>query len=127
TLFTEDIPRIPYVEAMEKYGSDKPDLRFGMELIELTDVFSNTEFAVFKNAQTIKAIRVERGSELSRKQIDHFTDIAKGEGAGGLAYIIVDQDELRSPIAKFLTDEEKSQLLEKTGAKPGDAIFFGAD
>jgi aspartyl-tRNA synthetase len=126
-LVSDDIPRIPYVEAMERFGSDKPDLRFGMELIELTDVFSSTEFSVFKNAEAVKAIRVERGSELSRKQIDQFTEIAKSEGAGGLAYIIVEENELRSPIAKFLSDAEKSALMEKTGAKPGDAIFFGAD
>ncbi len=126
-LLSEDIPRIPYVEAMERYGSDKPDLRYGMELIDLTDVFAATEFAVFASAEVVKAIRVERGSELSRKQIDQFTEIAKGEGAGGLAYIIVEENELRSPIAKFLSDAEKSALLEKTGAKVGDAIFFGAD
>lgn len=127
TLVSESIPRIPYNEAMERYGSDKPDLRFGMELVELTDVFSQTEFAVFKNAEAVKAIRVERGSELSRKQIDQFTETAKAEGAGGLAYIIVEENELRSPIAKFLSDSEKTALLEKTGARPGDAIFFGAD
>lgn len=126
TLVSEDIPRIPYVEAMEKYGSDKPDLRYGMELIELTDIFKNTEFAVFKNAETIKAIRVERGSELTRKHIDQFTATAKSEGAGGLAYIIVEDGELRSPIAKFLSDDEKTALLDTTGAKAGDAIFFGA-
>lgn len=126
-LLNEDVPRIPYAEAMEKYGSDKPDLRFGMELVELTDVFASTEFAVFKNAEAVKAIRVERGGELSRKQIDIFTEIAKNEGAGGLAYIIVEEGELRSPIAKFLSETEKSDLLERTGAQPGDAIFFGAD
>lgn len=126
-LISETIPRIPYSEAMERYGSDKPDLRFGMELIELSDVFANTEFAVFKNAEVIKAIRVERGNELTRKQIDQFTEIAKSEGAGGLAYIMVEENELRSPIAKFLSDQEKADLLEKTEARPGDAIFFGAD
>ncbi len=126
-LVTEEVPRISYAEAMERYGSDKPDLRFGMELVELTDVFASTEFAVFKNAEAVKAIRVEKGSELSRKQIDQFTEIAKSEGAGGLAYIIVEENELRSPIAKFLSESEKTALLEKTGAKPGDAIFFGAD
>jgi aspartyl-tRNA synthetase len=126
-LVSDDVPRIPYVEAMERFGSDKPDLRFDMELIELTDVFTDTEFAVFKNAEAVKAIRVERGSELSRKQIDRFTEIAKSEGAGGLAYIIVEEGELRSPIAKFLSESEKAALLEKTGAQPGDAIFFGAD
>src|SRR5690606_24539786 len=74
-LHSDTIPRIPYREAMERYGSDKPDLRYGMELIELTDVFSETEFSVFRNAETVKAIRVERGSELSRKQIDQFTEL----------------------------------------------------
>jgi aspartyl-tRNA synthetase len=126
-LLSEDIPRIPYIDAMERYGSDKPDLRYGMELIDVTDALATTEFAVFKNAEAVKAIRVERGSELSRKQIDDFTEIAKGEGAGGLAYIMVEENELRSPIAKFLSDREKTALLERTGARPGDAIFFGAD
>ena len=126
-LLSEDIPRIPYMEAMERYGSDKPDLRFGMELIELTDVFATTEFAVFKNAQTVKAIRVERGAELSRKQIDSFTDIAKSEGAGGLAYITYDQGKAKSPIAKFLSDTELAAIKETTGAQDGDTVFFGAD
>lgn len=126
-LLSEDIPRIPYVEAMERYGSDKPDLRYGMELVELTDVFSTTEFAVFKNAETIKAIRVERGSELSRKQIDIFTDIAKSEGAGGLAYITYENGEAKSPIAKFLSATELTAIREVTGAQDGDTVFFGAD
>ncbi len=126
-LLSEDIPRIPYVEAMEKYGSDKPDLRFGMELIELTDVFADTEFAVFKNAETVKAIRVQRGSELSRKQIDTFTDIAKSEGAGGLAYITYENGEAKSPIAKFLSEGELAVIKEHTGAEDGDTLFFGAD
>ncbi len=126
-LLSEDIPRIPYVEAMEKYGSDKPDLRFGMELIELTDVFADTEFAVFKNAETVKAIRVQRGSELSRKQIDTFTDIAKSEGAGGLAYITYENGEAKSPIAKFLSEAELAAVKETTGAADGDTVFFGAD
>ncbi len=126
-LLSEDIPRIPYREAMEKYGSDKPDLRFGMELIELTDVFATTEFTVFKNAETIKAIRVERGAELSRKQIDTFTDIAKSEGAGGLAYITYENGEAKSPIAKFLSEAELAAVRERTGAQGGDTVFFGAD
>ena len=87
-LLSDEIPRIAYAEAMEKYGSDKPDLRFGMELVELTDTFASTEFGVFKNAEAIKAIRVPDGASLSRKQIDNFTEIAKSEGAGGLAYIV---------------------------------------
>ncbi len=126
-LLSEDIPRIPYTEAMERYGSDKPDLRFGMELTELTDVFTNTEFGVFKNAECVKAICVKGGASLSRKQIDNFTDIAKKEGAGGLAYITYDQGEAKSPIAKFLSETELSALKETLGAGDGDAIFFGAD
>ena len=121
------IPRISYRDAMETYGSDKPDLRFGMELIELTDVFANTEFGVFKNAACIKAICVKNGASLSRKQIDQFTDIAKSEGAGGLAYITYQDGEAKSPIAKFLSKIELSSIQQKTGAVDGDAVFFGAD
>lgn len=142
-LLSQDIPRIPYTEAMERYGSDKPDLRFGMELVDLTDVFSKTEFGVFKNAECIKAICVPGGASLSRKQIDAFTAIAKSEGAGGLAYITVEQlpdsaslksidsvsimSGLKSPILKFLSSEEIMSILEAIGAQSGDAIFFGAD
>jgi aspartate--tRNA ligase len=121
------IPRISYRDAMETYGSDKPDLRFGMELIELTDVFSETEFGVFKNAECIKAICVKNGASLSRKQIDNFTNIAKSEGAGGLAYITYQDGEAKSPIAKFLSEKELAEIQEKTGAIDSDAVFFGAD
>ena len=121
------IPRISYRDAMETYGSDKPDLRFGMELIELTDVFSETEFGVFKNAECIKAICVKNGASLSRKQIDNFTNIAKSEGAGGLAYITYQDGEAKSPIAKFLSERELADIQQKTGAVDGDAVFFGAD
>ena len=143
-LLSEEIPRIPYEVAMEKYGSDKPDLRFGMELIDLNDVLAETEFGVFKNAECVKAICVKNGASLSRKQIDNFTEIAKSEGAGGLAYIVcdnkegyginsalyslsIDFDSLRSPILKFLNGEEIISIIKETGAQPGDAIFFGAD
>ena len=121
------IPRISYRDAMETYGSDKPDLRFGMELIDLTDVFASTEFGVFKQAECIKAICVKNGASLSRKQIDHFTDIAKSEGAGGLAYITYQDGEAKSPIAKFLSETELTAIKQKTGAVDGDAVFFGAD
>ncbi|QHU89825.1 aspartate--tRNA ligase [Candidatus Saccharibacteria bacterium oral taxon 955] len=121
------IPRISYRDAMETYGSDKPDLRFGMELVELTDVFANTEFGVFKNAECIKAICVKNGASLSRKQIDQFTDVAKSEGAGGLAYITYQDGEAKSPIAKFLSETELVSIQQKTGAVDGDAVFFGAD
>lgn len=126
-LLSEDIPRITYAEAMERYGSDKPDLRYGMELVELSDVLENTEFGVFKNAETIKAICVKSGASLSRSQIDKFTDIAKSEGAGGLAYITYENCEAKSPIAKFLSQEELKAIQDKTGATDSDIIFFGAD
>ena len=126
-LLSEEIPRIPYEVAMEKYGSDKPDLRFGMELVDLNDVLAETEFGVFKNAECVKAICVKNGASLSRKQIDNFTEIAKSEGAGGLAYITYIEGEAKSPIVKFLNENELSKIKEKTGAEDGDAIFFGAD
>ena len=126
-LLSEEIPRIPYEVAMEKCGSDKPDLRFGMELIDLNDALAETEFGVFKNAECVKAICVKNGASLSRKQIDNFTEIAKSEGAGGLAYIVYAEGEAKSPIVKFLSENELSKIKEKTGAEDGDAIFFGAD
>jgi aspartyl-tRNA synthetase len=126
-LLQEDIPRIPYQEAMEKYGTDKPDLRFGMELVELTEELKDTEFAVFKNAEVVKAICVKDGASLSRSQIDKFTEIAKSEGAGGLAYITKKDGELQSPIAKFLKPEELEAIASKTDISENDIAFFGAD
>ncbi|MDN5819808.1 MAG: aspartate--tRNA ligase [bacterium] len=126
-LMTDEVPRISYQAAMETYGSDKPDLRYDMKLVELTDVFASTEFAVFKNAETIKAICVEGGAELSRKQIDKYTEIAKSEGAGGLAYLTYTDGEVKSPIAKFMSETELSEVQQRLGAKDGDIIFFGAD
>ena len=130
-LLSEDIPRLSYAQAMEEYGSDKPDLRFDMKLVDLTDVFANSEFSVFKNAITgggvVKAIRVEKGAELTRSQIDRFTEIARSEGAGGLAYIMYRDGEVQSPIAKFMSEQELSAIRERLGAVDGDAVFFGAD
>ena len=130
-LVSEDVPRIPYQEAMDRFGSDKPDLRFGMELIDLSEVLQSTEFGVFKNTLAdggvVKAIRVEGGQSLSRSQIDNFTAVAKAEGAGGLAYIKYENGESVSPIAKFLTSEELAAIQRQTGAVDGDAVFFGTD
>lgn len=126
-LLFKDIPRIPYAEAMEKYGTDKPDLRYHMELVELTEELKNTEFGVFKNAECVKAICVKNAASLSRSQIDKFTETAKKEGAGGLAYLTFENGEVKSPIAKFLSPEELESIAQKTGAKDGDIIFFGAD
>lgn len=126
-LLSQDIPRITYQDAMERYGSDKPDLRFGMELTELSDVFEGTEFGVFGRADCVKAICVKGGASLSRSQIDSFTDIAKSEGAGGLAYITYEAGQAKSPIAKFLSEAELAGVKQRLGADDGDAIFFGAD
>lgn len=126
-----EFPRITHQEAMDKYGSDKPDLRFGMELIDLSDSLAATEFGVFggalKNGGAVKAICVEGGASLTRSEIDKFTETAKQNGAGGLAYINYKDGEVQSPIAKFLSADELAVIQDKTGAKDGDAIFFGAD
>ena len=126
-IVTPEIRRIPYVEAMEKYGVDKPDLRYGMELIDLTDDLKNTEFSVFAKAECVKAICVKGGADLTRSQIDNFTEKARKLGAGGLAYLTYTKDGIKSPIAKFLSEKELDTITEKTGAKAGDAVFFGAD
>ena len=126
TLVSEEIPRIPYEVAMNKYGVDKPDLRYEMELIDLTEVFKNTEFKVFKT-ESVKAILVKGGGLLSRSQIDNFTEKAKKLGAGGLAYITYADGESKSPIAKFLTADELDGVKMAMGAEDGDAVFFGAD
>lgn len=125
-LFSEKIPRIPYAEAMEKYGVDKPDLRYKMELVDLTEELKDTEFKVFQ-AECVKAILVKNGASLTRREIDEFTEKAKKEGAAGLAYVLYTDGEVKSPIAKFLSEKELALIQEKTGAKDGDAVFFGAD
>jgi len=131
TLLSEDVPRIPYQEAMDRYGSDKPDLRFGMELTNLSDVLAHTEFGVFaktiESGGMVKAICVKNGTSLSRSQIDSFTEIAKSEGAGGLAYLTFENGEVKSPIAKFLSATELSAIKERMQAEDGDIIFFGSD
>lgn len=120
------VPRIPYQVAMDLYGVDKPDLRYGMEMIDLTDDLKDTEFKVFQSP-CVKALCVKDGASLSRSQIDNFTDEAKKLGAGGLAYIIYENGEEKSPIAKFLKPAELKKIKDLTGAKDGDAVFFGAD
>lgn len=130
-LLTKEVPRISYQDAMNRYGTDKPDLRYGMELTDLSDELAGTDFGVFadtiKSGGAVKAIRVENGASLSRKQIDAFTDVAKSEGAGGLAYIKYENGESVSPIAKFLSQQELDAIKTKLGASDGDAVFFGTD
>lgn len=125
-LMQGDVPVLTYREAMEKYGTDKPDLRYDLAMVDLTDALSGTEFKVFQ-APAVKAIRVPGGASFTRKQIDEFTELARKNGAGGLAYIIYENGTMRSPIAKFLKPEELEAIKEQTGAEDGDAVFFGAD
>ncbi|MBQ6593774.1 aspartate--tRNA ligase [Candidatus Saccharibacteria bacterium] len=122
----ETVPRLPFTVSMDVYGVDKPDLRYGMELVELTDVFQNTEFKVFKQP-SVKAICVKGGAKLTRREIDEFTEKARKLGAGGLAYILYTDEGEKSPILKFMSAEEIAEVTERTGAKNGDAVFFGAD
>ncbi len=125
--------RLTWQEAMETYGSDKPDLRFEMPMVDVTQVFENSEFAVFANAVkkggVVKCLRAEGASELSRKEIDDLTELAKTHGAKGLAYILIDKEtgEKKSPILKFFSDKEVEDLMAAAKAEKGDAIFFGAD
>lgn len=120
------VPRLPYDFAMNTYGIDKPDLRYGLELIDLTEVFKDTEFKVFKQP-SVKAIAVPGAASLTRREIDEFTDKARKLGAGGLAYILYTDEGPKSPILKFMSDTEIASVAKLTGAKPGDAVFFGAD
>lgn len=120
------IPRMTYKEAMEKYGSDKPDLRFDIEIVECTDFFKDTTFRVFQN-EYVGAVVMEGGASQPRRQLDAWQDWAKQRGAKGLAYILVGEDgELSGPVAKNITDAERAGIAEHVGAKPGDCIFFAA-
>ena len=130
-LLTSDIPRIPYQEAMDTYGSDKPDLRYGMKLIDLSQALKDCGFGVFSNAikddGVVKAICVAGGASLSRSQIDLFTDLAKKEGAGGMPYMTVQDGKATSSIAKFFNDQELAEIVKLTDAKEGDLLIFGSD
>ena len=120
------IPRITYHEAMRKYGSDKPDLRFDLELIDLTQYFKNTPFRVFQ-ADHVGAVLMPGGASTPRKQFDAWQEWAKQRGAKGLAYAVFAEDgEIAGPVAKNLSDEERNGLMNAVGAKTGDAVFFAA-
>lgn len=127
TSGSDPIPRLTYREAMERYGTDKPDLRYHLELVELTDALGETDFGVFKQAECIKAICVKGGASFTRKQIDNFTELAKAEGAGGLAYLTYEESGIKSPIAKFLSKSELDEITRRTEATAGDIVLFGAD
>lgn len=122
-----DVPRMTWHEAQERFGSDKPDIRFGMELIELTPNFAGTEFNAFK-ADCVKGIVVDGGAEFTRSKLDELTEKAKRWGAKGLVWMRVkDGGELDSPVAKFLSAEELDGLVATTGAKTGDLLLLVAD
>ena len=121
-----DIPRMTYAEAMRRFGSDKPDLRFGIELVDLTHVFATTTFRVFQ-APHVGAVVMPGGADQPRRQFDAWQEWAKQRGAKGLAYVTLDADgTLGGPVAKNLSDQERADLVSATGAKPGDCIFFAA-
>lgn len=131
------LPRMPYSEAIHRFGSDKPDMRIPLEFIEVSDLMESVEFKVFSapakdpNSRVV-AMRLPKGGDLSRKEIDDYTAFVGRYGAKGLAYIKVNdatagRDGLQSPILKFLPDETVTGIMERTGAQTGDLIFFGAD
>jgi aspartyl-tRNA synthetase len=130
-------PRMSYAEAMQRFGSDKPDLRIDLELVEVGDLMQAVEFKVFAGPAAdpegrVAALRLPGGNTLTRKAIDDYTDYVKRFGAKGLAYVKVNdasagRDGLQSPILKFLPDDVIERLIERTGAQTGDLVFFGAD
>ena len=126
------IQRMTYKEAMERFGSDKPDLRFGMELCDVTDVVKDCEFVVFKsaieNGGSVRGINANGQGAMPRKKIDALVDFAKGYGVKGLAYIAIQEDgSYKSSFAKFMKEEEMAALVERMQGKPGDLLLFAAD
>lgn len=133
-----EFPRMPYAEAMSRYGSDKPDMRVTLEITELSDVMKDVDFKVFSGPANqdngrVAAIRVPNGAAISRKEIDDYTDFVKIYGAKGLAYIKINditklnEEGLQSPIVKNIHEAALKAIIERTGAQNGDIVFFGAD
>ncbi|WP_062428226.1 aspartate--tRNA ligase [Herbidospora daliensis] len=119
------LPRMTYADAMARFGSDKPDLRFGVELVDLTDYFKDTTFRVFQN-EYVGAVVMPGGASQTRKELDGWQEWAKSRGARGLAYVLVQEDGFGGPVAKNLSEAETAGLRAATGAEIGDAIFFAA-
>jgi aspartyl-tRNA synthetase len=128
---SEPFPVMTWKEAMETYGSDKPDIRFEMKIVDVTEIVKDSGFGVFsgavKSGGAVKALRVAGGAEFTRKEIDDLTELAKIHGAKGLAYFVYEKGGIKSPITKFMSEEEVKGVTEATGAKEGDIVFFGAD
>ncbi|MGH3624687.1 MAG: aspartate--tRNA ligase [Sciscionella sp.] len=121
------VPRMTYADAMFRYGTDKPDLRFGQELTELTEFFTDTPFRVFQ-APYVGAVVMPGGADQPRRQLDAWQDWARQRGAKGLAYVLVGEDDtLSGPVAKNLAEHEREGLAKAVGAEPGDCVFFAAD
>ena len=127
---TEPFPRLSYKETMEKYGTDKPDIRFALEMIDASDIFADCELKVFSGAVkaggVVKVICAKGAASQPRKFFDDAEAFAKDEGAKGLAWIALRAGEMKGPIVKFLSEHERQALVERTGAEEGDALFFGA-
>lgn len=126
------LPRMPWQEAMDRFGSDKPDTRFGMELVDVSDVVKGCGFGVFTGALeaggSVRSINVEGQGAMPRKKIDKLVEFAKGCGAKGLAYLVINEDgTYKSSFAKFMTEEELAALIAKMNGKPGDLLLFAAD
>jgi aspartyl-tRNA synthetase len=123
--------RIPFAEMLERFGTDKPDLRYGMELAALTDLFEGSGFNAFAKVSAdggaIKGLAAPGGGQLSRKELDGLVDDAKGRGAAGLVWLVVEADGVRSPVEKFLSTDEVAGLVARTGAEPGDLVCVVAD
>ena len=128
----QPIPRMTWQEAMDRFGSDKPDLRFGMELKNVSDVVKDCEFVVFKgaleNGGSVRGINAEGQGHMPRKKIDALVEFAKGYGAKGLAYVAIQEDgSYKSSFAKFMTEEQMAALISAMDGKPGDLLLFAAD
>jgi aspartyl-tRNA synthetase len=130
-IVKKPFPRLTWKEAMDKYGSDKPDLRFGMEITEISDLVNDCEFKVFtdalKTGGVVRALKVEGGASYARREIDELTDLAKVYGAKGLAYIQVTEDGPKSSLLKFFGIELVKSIMDRVQARAGDIIFFAAD
>ncbi len=130
-LFSSPWPKFSYREVLERFGSDKPDLRFGMELVDVSDVFAKSEFKVFQSALAaggvIKCIVAPKSADMSRKEVDALTEVAKSLGAKGMPTVAITADGVKGSAAKFVTPEEVEALKSKTGAGVGDLIVFASD